>query len=184
MKIHIGENIRITEPTAVTIGKFDGLHRGHVALIKALAEQARNRGLSAALLTFDPHPAAFFASEKNMPLLLSTAEKREMLASMGIEHYIEYPFTSELAGMPPEDFIREVLQKRLNARLLAVGQDYRFGRNRAGDAETLRACGLEVHIIKPISIDCQKISSNAIREALAVGDISLANKMLGYPYKG
>ena len=188
MTIHTGHNIniKIHEPTAVTIGKFDGLHRGHTALIKLLKNEAQKRNLACAILSFSPHPAAVLANQKEMPLLLTSQEKCDMLIQMGIDHFIEYPFTREFAELSPRQFVADILINKLETRLLVVGEDYRFGKGRQGDIaaakEFGREFGMDVLATKHIEQNGDKISSNAIRSYIAKCDFAGAEQMLGYPY--
>lgn len=186
MKIHTGSNIKINTPTAIAIGKFDGLHKGHAALIKELTVSARRRNLSSAILSFSPHPAALFSNSPEAPLLLTQDEKYTMLEKMGIDDLIEYPFTKDFAELEPERFVKDVFAKQLCGRLMVVGSDFRFGKDRMGDAafaKTIgKACNVSVLTISPITEESDKISSNAIRNSIIACDFAKAEKMLGYPY--
>jgi len=183
MLFHQGENIRINTPCALTIGKFDGLHRGHIALIRNLQNLAKINNLETAVLTFDPSPIGFFGSSEPPPLL-NDAEKQARLKAMGINHYIKYPFTADFAALSPEAFVRDILATQLTTRLLTIGADYQFGHNRAGNTTTMQSLGkkynIKIHIINLITQNNKKISTNTIRALLAKGNISEAEEMLGY----
>ncbi|MCL2170001.1 MAG: riboflavin biosynthesis protein RibF, partial [Defluviitaleaceae bacterium] len=140
--IHMtSQNIKISQPTAVAIGKFDGVHRGHMALLDELKLVASYRGLAPLVLTFDPHPIAFFKRAR-LPLILDPFEKVSLFETLGIDYYLEYRFDEQFAKTEPEDFLYNVVHKKLNARALVVAEGYRFGRGGAGDVSLLRrVCG-------------------------------------------
>ncbi len=178
------------ENTAVAIGKFDGLHKGHQALI----EKINNYNGLSVLLTFDFHPVSVLKGEN--PKLIYTSEERRIQAErMGIDVLIEYPFNEETATMPAEDFIREVLWKKLGAKHVAVGEDFRFGAGRLGNADMLcklgQQYGFEAHICKKVFMDLKdctsetkhlEIAATLIREAISQGNMEMANALLGCPY--
>lgn len=177
------------ENTAVAIGKFDGLHKGHQTLI----EKINNYDGLSVLLTFDFHPVSILKGEN--PKLIYTSEERRIQAErMGIDVLIEYPFNEETAHMPAEDFIREVLCEKLGAKHVAVGEDFRFGAGRMGNADMLsrlgQQYGYEAHICKKVFMDIVEgpdskhleIAATLIREAISNGDMELANALLGCPY--
>ena len=177
------------ENTAVAIGKFDGLHKGHQTLI----EKINNYDGLSVLLTFDFHPVSVLKGEN--PKLIYTSEERRIQAErMGIDVLIEYPFNAETAGMPAEDFIREVLCEKLGAKHVAVGEDFCFGAGRLGNAAMLsdlgKHYGFEAHICKKVFKDVVdapdsqplEIAATLIREAISNGHMELANDLLGCPY--
>ena len=163
-------------PTSLTIGKFDGLHLGHRELIRKTAEAAAEQDLVPALLAFD-------AGKEE---LLTVSEREEELAELGVGLLIECPFTEMLRNMSAEDFIHEILVKRLQARALFVGEDFRFGFKRTGDARMLAefasSCGFSVEVIPDVVIDGVRVSSTEIRERLAAGDMEAVERLLGHPY--
>ncbi len=173
------------ENTAVAIGKFDGLHKGHQTLI----EKINNYDGLSVLLTFDFHPVSVLKGEN--PKLIYTSEERRIQAErMGVDVLIEYPFNAETASMPAKDFIRQVLCEKLGAKHVAVGEDFRFGAGRLGNADMLCELGpqygFEAHICKKVFMELDskplEIAATLIREAISQGDMEIANKLLGCPY--
>jgi riboflavin kinase/FMN adenylyltransferase len=169
---------------ALTIGNFDGVHRGHQAMLARLTEAAEDLELPSAVLTFDPHPREFFARENAPPRLSSIRGKLEQFLAAGIARVYVARFNAELAAMSAEDFIERVLVKRLGVRWVLVGDDFRFGRGRTGNLAVLRAAArnFSVEAIRTVSIDNERASSTAVRDALAAGELDHAAKLLGHPY--
>ena len=163
--------------SAITIGKFDGFHRGHKQILETLDKVAKERGLQKTLVSFNFTPSA-----NPVKLINTYEEKREFLEQFSIDNYIEYPFTDEFKQMPAEDFVKNIILDELKGKLLIVGEDYRFGRNREGDVDLLRRMGLEVVLVPSFDENGEKISSSSIRKAISEGDIALANKYLGHNY--
>lgn len=161
--------------TAVTLGKFDGVHLGHQKLIRRICEK---EGLASAVVTIWPDPHA--------KALLTKSEKKELLASFGVQWWIDCPFLPQISGMEPEEFVREVLVKRLRAKYIVVGSDFRFGFQRKGDCRFLaslqKELGYELEIVEKECLKGREVSSSYIREALSQGDIERVNRLLGYPY--
>ena len=170
------EGLYINDETAVTLGKFDGLHRGHQKLIRRTREFAR-QGLKSVVFTLD-------FNRKGM--LLTREERRAMLEKQGVDYLVECPFLPEVAHMEPEEFIRGILAEKLHAREVIVGADFHFGYERKGDAHLLmelqKIYGYEAEIIKKETYNGREISSTYIREALEKGEMELAKDLLGYPY--
>ena len=168
---------------AVTMGVFDGVHRGHIALIKATTRWARAQGVPAVALTFDPHPAAVLAPRHRPPMLCPLAHRVERLLQQGIDCVVVQPFTQAFAQLSPEAFIEEVLTRDLNAKAVVVGDDFRFGRGRTGSVETLRSAGgLEVITVDGVVDESgERISSTRIRELILTGRLEQANALLGEP---
>jgi riboflavin kinase/FMN adenylyltransferase len=168
---------------AVTVGNFDGVHRGHQALVSATREAAQRLDGTAVVLTFDPHPSHVLSPHRAPEALLTVEQKAEILASLGIEQLAVLPFTRALADKDARTFAREVLHDCLGARSVIVGQGFRFGRHREGDAARLLELGAEldftVQAVAPVLHDGTPISSTRIREALARGEIDAANDLLG-----
>jgi len=167
----------------VTIGNFDGVHRGHVALVAAALDRARARHGTAVVLTFDPHPARV-VSPGNAPSALCTPpQKEEILAGLGVDRMAVLPFTPEVARLTAEEFARQILASRLRARAVVVGEDFRFGRGREGTLTTLRslgdALGFEVAAVPAVTLEGGPVSSSRVRDALARGDVALARALLG-----
>lgn len=173
--------------TALTIGNFDGVHRGHRALVARVKAAAEARGLSACVLTFDPHPARFLGGRAPPPLLSTPADKRRLLAGLGVDFMIEQPFDADWASLTPERFVSEVLLEGLRCRHLVVGYDFVFGARRAGTVETLRAAaearGFTVEVVPALAPDGQAVaSSSRIRAAVQAGEFPVATALLGRPY--
>jgi hypothetical protein len=177
--------------TALTIGNFDGVHRGHQAMLALLRNEARHRGVPACVLTFEPHPRDFFARRAGKPELAPAriATLRDQVVELercGIEHVIVLRFDNHLASLSPDDFIANVLVKGLGVRYVLVGDDFRFGAKRAGDYAMLDAAGsaLGFDVARMMSYEVHglRVSSSAVREALAAGDMPKAAALLGRPY--
>ncbi|MGQ0640713.1 MAG: riboflavin biosynthesis protein RibF [Gemmatimonadaceae bacterium] len=173
--------------TAVTVGTFDGVHRGHQFLLDALAQAARARELKSLLVTFEPHPLEI-VNPTAAPLLLTVGdEKLEVISESGIDYLAIVPFTRGLANMAAEDFVREVLCRRFRMQYLMMGHDHGFGRNRSGNAATMHTLGgelgFEVDVRPPIGVgDGPPVSSTGIRRAIAGGDLERARVALGRSY--
>jgi riboflavin kinase / FMN adenylyltransferase len=160
----------VNEPRSVAVGTFDGVHRGHQRVIEA----ARAAGLPTTVVTFDPHPRTALG---NRVELLTTLERRlELLAELGVDDTLVVPFTSELALKTPEEFVELVLRP-IGATVIAAGENFRFGRGRSGDLDTLAELGFDV---RPVPI-AEGISSSRIRQLLAAGEIEAAAQLLGRP---
>jgi riboflavin kinase/FMN adenylyltransferase len=168
-------------PVALTIGNFDGVHRGHQAMLSRLIEAADDLALPSAVLTFDPHPREFFAPGSAPPRVSSLRSKLESFADLGVARTIIARFGSLLAALSPEAFIEDVLVRRLDIRWVLVGQDFRFGKGRAGDIATLRAAAktFSVEAMRTVSVENERASSTAVRSALASGNLAHAAAMLG-----
>jgi riboflavin kinase/FMN adenylyltransferase len=173
-------------PVALTVGNFDGIHRGHQAMLQRLLAGARSRGLQSCVLTFEPHPREFFAAQAAPTRLTSLREKVELLAARGVERMHVQRFDRAFASLAPEAFVEQVLAKRLRARWLLIGEDFRFGAKRAGDLMLLKdlgpRCGYEVEVLPVVSLAGARVSSSAVRAALAAGDVARAEELLGRSY--
>ena len=173
--------------TFVTVGTFDGLHVGHQDVLGRLVRRARASGLHSLLVTFDPHPLELVRPADAPALLTTHDEKLEVLAEVGLDYVAVVPFTRAIAALDAEQFVRRLLLDRYRMRELLVGYDHRFGRDRAGDADLLRALGerLEfgVDVVRPVQVGAERpVSSTLVRRAVAVGDLEGAARMLGRPY--
>lgn len=173
--------------TAVTVGTFDGVHRGHLDLIARLVRRARDLSLPSIAVTFEPHPLAVVNPAAAPPLLTVGDEKLEVLAETGLDYLAVVAFTPALAALSAEDFVMRVLCGRLRMRDLLIGHDHGLGRERAGTADVLAALGrthgFEVGVVDPVSTaDGRWISSTMIRRAVAGGDLTHATEFLGRPY--
>lgn len=171
--------------SVVTVGAFDGLHRGHRALLARVRERAYARGLAAVAISFEPLPRAFFSREP-LPRLASVREKLDGLREAGMDIVLLLRFNAALTAMPAEDFVRRVLVERLAAREVWVGGDFRFGHKRGGDFALLERMGAELgfaaRAMEPQRVDGVQASSSAVRAALAAGDFARAEVLLGRPF--
>ncbi|MGP0071519.1 MAG: bifunctional riboflavin kinase/FAD synthetase [Bryobacteraceae bacterium] len=173
-------------PCAMTIGNFDGVHRGHREILRRVIAAAREEGWKSAVLTFDPHPAKLVAPA-SAPRLLTTVEERAgIILEQGIDEILILPFTPEIAALGPEVFVREILVDKLKARALLVGANFHFGKRAAGNAAMLEELGdrfsFETEIIQPVVCRKRVISSSEIRRLIDAGDVSTAWRLLGRPY--
>ena len=173
-------------PSVVTIGNFDGVHRGHAALLEAVVERAREAGLHSAAVTFDPHPLAVLYPDRAPAQIVSLTDKLTRLAEIGLDLALVLPFTHELAAMTPEEFVREVFVDGLHAKHIVVGRDTRFGVKNSGNVDTLRQLsavhGFEVHVLADVGTG-HRYSSTQVRERLAAGDVEGAAVILGRPHE-
>jgi riboflavin kinase/FMN adenylyltransferase len=171
-------------PVALTIGNFDGVHRGHQAMLSRLTEAAEDLALPPAVLTFDPHPREFFARDTAPPRLTTLRTKLECFDEFGIARTYIMRFDGRMASLTPETFIDDVLVRRLGIRWLLVGEDFRFGKGRAGDIATLRAAGraFSVEAMRTVAVEGERVSSTAVRDALAAGNFARATALLGRPF--
>ena len=176
-------SFKIEEPTVLSLGKFDGLHRGHERLMNYVCKK-KKEGLKAAIFTFDIPPRK---NVEHIPakVLTTNAEKEKLFESIGIDYLIECPFTSEIMCMEPEVFI-EMIVGQLNVKCMVVGTDFHFGHNRRGDYQMLQQYaghyGYDVQVVDKIQEDGRDISSTFVREQIAVGNMEKANELLGYRY--
>jgi riboflavin kinase/FMN adenylyltransferase len=178
------------ENAVVAIGNFDGLHRGHAGVIVRALALAKRLGRPCALLTFEPHPADFFAGKRVIFRLTPRDAKEAILDRMGLEGMIVLTFDAALAGLSAEDFVAEMLVRRLGIGGVVAGYDFHFGARRAGTPEFLKEAGARhgfaVEIVDKITSDASgsldAVSSTAIREALEAGDVRRARELLGHPF--
>ena len=184
MRIYRGFPVQATGPVALTIGNFDGVHRGHQAMLTRLVEAADDLRLPPALLTFYPHPREFFARGSAPPRLTTLRQKLGLLRQFGVATTFIARFDARLATLSPQAFVEEVLVERLQTRWVLVGEDFRFGQGRAGDLTLLRAQArtFSVEAMRPVAVDGARVSSSAIRDALRMGDLGRASELLGRPY--
>lgn len=172
-------------PSAVTIGVFDGVHRGHQHLVALLLERARQDGLASVALTFNPHPRTVLQPGTVITYLTSIEERIELLQALGLDAVCVLAFTSELAQLSPHDFLTLLVQE-LEMRLLVVGPDFALGRGRVGDIDVIRAegeaLGFAVQIAPLLTEEGEKVGSTAVREALAAGDLERVARLLGRPF--
>ena len=177
---------RTETPIALTIGNFDGVHVGHQAMLTRLKDTASRLGLPACVMTFEPHPREFFSPNQAPARLTSLREKLKLLIQAEVECIHVYRFNDDFARISAEEFITRILNQELSVRWLLVGDDFRFGARRAGDFAMLQAFsaanGFTVEAMPSVNIDGRRVSSTAVRQALAHGDLNTARKLLGRPY--
>lgn len=169
--------------TVVTIGKFDGIHLGHQQLLSSVSEAADEQMLASVVLTFDRHPDALLAPERSKLPIIGPTQKYELISAFGIDVLLTMPFTEQLASKSPEEFVEQVLVEGLKARLVLVGEDFRFGARGAGDVNTLKLLGQKfgfvVRMVPSVEVDGQKVSSSQIRDLLDQGAVAQVSKLLG-----
>jgi riboflavin kinase/FMN adenylyltransferase len=170
----------------LSIGNFDGVHRGHQAILERLIHAARARSAPAVVLTFEPHPLALLNPASNPPRLTTAEQKAELLAAAGVDVVIEYPTDWPLLRLTPKEFFEQIVLGELSARGLIEGPNFYFGRGRAGTVETLRdlcqAAGRSLEIVPPTLFGNEIVSSSQIRQHLNAGDVARAAELLGRPY--
>ncbi len=186
MLITHGSSDAVLPAVALTVGNFDGIHRGHQTMLQRLRAGARERGLASCVLTFEPHPREFFSPRAAPTRLTSLREKLELLAAHGVERAHVQRFSRSFAALAPEAFVEQVLAKRLRARWLLIGEDFRFGAKRAGDLALLKALGqrhgYEVETMPTVMHAGSRVSSSVVRAALAAGDLAAAEMLLARTY--
>jgi len=181
-------NFALPQPTAVVPGNFDGLHTGHMELINTMKTAAKAKGLKTAVVSFFPHPMVFFGKSPELKCLLVCDEKKLLLKESGIDYFVELPFDRKLVELSPVGFFDTVLVQMLNCREFVIGEDFCFGKNRAGNAETARnictekMIGLSVVKARKCDTADEKVSSTLIRELIQAKKVEQANGLLGYKY--
>ena len=169
--------------TVVTIGKFDGIHLGHQALLSESVAQAKVRGLSSVMITFDRHPDALFRPNELRLPLIGPAQKQELVSKTGIDGLLTLEFNLELASLEPEAFVERVLVLALHAQVVVVGPDFRFGKGGTGTCETLKELGakfgFEVVVLPEVEVAGMRVSTSTIRNQLDSGNVEAAAKLLG-----
>lgn len=180
------ENAEIQRPTVLTLGVFDGLHLGHQLIMRTVVERAAAVTAVPTVITFDPHPRAVLHPESSPPLLQTLDQKVEGFGVMGIQQTIVVPFTREFSQVAAEDFLRDVVHERLQAKEVYLGKGFAFGHNREGNIELLRkisgTLGFVADEVPVVSLRGRRVSSSRIRELLVQGKVNLARRMLGRPY--
>lgn len=187
-------DFKIEQPTAVMLGKFDGVHHGHLFLIDKLLAQ-KEKGYQTVVFTFDKSPASLFIQDGSAYReLCSIEEKRDIFQKMGVDFLVEFPMNMDTAAIPAEEFITEILQKQLNCKVIIAGEDISFGHRGIGDKDMLlensTVCGYEVEIYRKLMTDAlflgeeqdEEISSTNIRKAILIGNIERANVLMNRPF--
>jgi riboflavin kinase/FMN adenylyltransferase len=183
-------------PTVVTIGNFDGVHRGHQSVLQQLVAAARERDAAAVIISFEPHPAQVHRPESAPELIMGLQDRVETLADTGIDGLLMMHYTLELAAQTPEEFVRSVLVDGLRAKAVVIGHDVRFGRGNSGDLSTMQALGAQLGFDVVVIDDYgsslrstatadgeRRCSSTWVREALVAGDVTTAARILGRPHR-
>ncbi len=172
--------------TAVTIGKFDGVHLGHQALIADLVETAEEHGIASVVVTFDRHPDALLNPSAVKQPITGPIQKQFLIREAGADALLTLTFDEALSHLSPEEFVRQVLVESLKTRWVLVGQSFRFGADGAGDIETLKSLGetfgFKVRVVAPVEVDAETVSTTLIREYMDKGDVVHASKLLGRPH--
>lgn len=180
------DSFHSAKKTIVTIGTFDGVHVGHRKIVEKLIENAKNRNVESAILTFFPHPRMVLQDQNEIQLLNTIEERTSLLNKTGLDNLIIHPFDKVFSRITAEEFVKNILVDRLNVEKIIIGYDHRFGRNRTANIDDLiefgEKYGFEVEQISVQEIQEASVSSTKIRTALAEGNIELANRYLGYRY--
>jgi riboflavin kinase / FMN adenylyltransferase len=182
----IPELAQIPGPVFLAIGVFDGVHRGHQAVITTAASHAAEAGGTAVVVTFDPHPAKFLRPQESPRLLTATQHKIALIRALGVSHLLVLKFDRELASTPPADFVRQLVAAAQPLREICVGQEWSFGKNRVGNLALLKELGAQLDFnvigVEPVTSGGTIVSSTAIRKAVEAGDFATAAQMLGRDY--
>ena len=173
-------------PCALTIGNFDGVHRGHQALLKKLVYNAKQLGVQSCVMTFEPHPIEYFSPEKAPSRILGLRDKLEALAEIGIDKVLVIHFNQTFANLSPENFVKKILVEGLQVKSILIGDDFHYGAKRAGNFQSLvesgKQWGFEVERMDTLAEQGLRISSSATRAALTSGNLELTRSLLGRPY--
>ena len=183
---HGTDNAAVQRPTVLTLGVFDGLHLGHQLIVQTVVERARAIGAVPTVITFDPHPRAVLHPESAPPLLQTLDQKVEGFGVLGIEQTIVIRFTPEFSQLRAEDFLRDVVKERLQAKEVYLGCGFAFGHEREGNIELLRRVSAELDFVADevpeVRVRGQRVSSSKVRRLLSEGKVNLARRLLGRPY--
>src|SRR5712691_9698449 len=183
---HGTDNADIQRPTVLTLGVFDGLHLGHQLIMRTVVERARETSAIPTVITFDPHPREVLHPESAPPLLQTLDQKMEGFGVLGIEQTIVIRFDEGFSQIRAEDFLRDIVEERLQAKEVYLGRGFAFGHDREGNIELLRRVSHELGFfadeVPEVRFRKQRVSSSKIRELLAAGNVNLARRLLGRPY--
>jgi len=176
---------KISYPSAVTIGIFDGVHKGHQVILKKVVKEAKKYGFKSVAITFDPHPVKVLNPAAGIPLLMSLKHRVRLIKKMGVDECLVVKFTKEFSMLSPEDFIKRILIDKMNLKALVTGGNFLFGFREKGCVKLLEKLSGEYHFkfysVMPLKINKNFISSTRIRKAIEAGDLDLAEKLLGRP---
>jgi riboflavin kinase/FMN adenylyltransferase len=186
MSAHVYSSLELARgnfgPCALTIGNFDGVHRGHQALLTATCDYARQHRICPAVLTFQPHPAVFVAPERVPELICTFEERLRLLSAAGAERILVLPFNERLARFTPSEFVSQIIVEGLQAKAVFVGENFRFGHRQAGTIGTLTELGrihdFAAHFLPPVCYRGIVVSSSAIRQNIAAGNVAFAGRLL------
>ncbi len=185
MIVYETTDFKIKEPTAVTLGNFDGIHLGHQKLISTVKEYSKRDNLKSVVFSFYPHPVTVFKTKNNFSTMLDTREKKFVLDSLGVDILVQYPFTLDFAAYSPGEFF-DLLVEKTNCKVLVVGENYFFGKDKAGDYHTLKKFGQErgIHVIAipPINEGGERVSSSRVRGLIRKADMEGVIMLLNKPY--
>ena len=174
----------IPEKTAVAIGKFDGIHKGHRLLLTEILK-AKDRGLASVVFTFDISPAAYFSKQTRQELT-TLKEKEQCFSELGIDYLVEYPFNERTASVEPAEYVEDFILDKMNAKLIVAGEDVSYGSRGAGDAKLLKRlaeeAGSDVKLLQKIKCGEREISSTLVKEYVRLGDMEMVSKLLGEPF--
>lgn len=177
--------IELNKPSVIALGNFDGVHKGHQKLLNTALDMARKKDIAAVALSFFPHPTSVLG-KKPKPLITSKEERKNKILDIGMDVFIEYPFTKAFASISPEVFFTEVLMNKLKAQAIVVGRNYFFGKDKKGDSDYLKVLGrqhgIEVCVIDIVKEQGEVVSSSRIRTLISEGEMEKAEQLLGYPY--
>ena len=172
---------------AIAIGNFDGVHLGHLRIVRRLLERAREVDGPAIVFTFDPHPVRILRPEECPPPLTWTKRKAELLARHGVDKIVAYPTDEQLLGLSAQEFFEKIVRGALDAKAMVEGPNFYFGHNREGTIDVLRkftsAAGVSLDVVEPYALDGQLVSSSLIRQLVAEGDVARAAQLLSAPYR-
>ena len=174
--------VHTQSPSALAIGNFDGMHIGHQALLSKLVDEARERGQRSAVLTFEPHPREFFTPDQAPARLTSLREKLEWFVDLGLDLAYICHFNAKFSALNSAQFMQDILHDSLNVQAISVGDDFRFGAGRKGGIADLTGAGFDLISVPQVDLNGTRVSSTAVRQALATGDLSHASALLGRPY--
>lgn len=185
MKVIESAEFKIKEPTAVTLGNFDGVHLGHQKLVQTVIEYAKLYELKSVVFSFEPHPREFFEGESAFKTMFCVEEKKFIIESLGVDMLVQYPFDRNFSSLSPREFMNLLVEKT-NCKVLVVGENYYFGKDKAGNIDTLRELGEEKGVkvigIPRVKIHDVRVSSTRIRGLINQGDMEIVTKLLNKPY--